>query len=171
MRVFLYDFSVFGKKNEHLEHLCLCREAKLSLNPMKCTFGVRNGVLLGHVVSKEAGVSWERSNGMLGLYVSRWTWLRPYTIWWERTWNMNGQLSIRRLSKISSWCSLDCRCYALHIGLISFMSMLMLRIWILDLYLHSARKKDTNIHYTMPRVGCPLLSVTTLLRSARCWQD
>ena len=57
MRVFLDDFSVFGQKAKHLEHLrqCLqrCKETRLSLNPMKCVFGVSSGVLLGHVVSKE----------------------------------------------------------------------------------------------------------------------
>lgn len=57
MRVFLDDFSVFGKKKEHLQHLrlCLqrCKETRLSLNRMKCVFGVRSGVMLGHVVSKE----------------------------------------------------------------------------------------------------------------------
>ena len=57
MRVFLDDFSVFGKITEHLEHLrqCFlrCREAGLALNPAKCAFVVRKGILLGQVISRE----------------------------------------------------------------------------------------------------------------------
>ena len=57
MRVFLDDFSVFGRKSEHIDHLKLCFErckmARLSLNPTKCAFEVRRGILLGHVISEE----------------------------------------------------------------------------------------------------------------------
>ena len=60
MQVFLDDFRVYGMQNEHLRHLrlCLerCRAARLSLNPANCAFGVANGVLLGHIVSRE-GIS------------------------------------------------------------------------------------------------------------------
>ena len=60
MRVFLDDFSVFGSKVEHVAQLrlCLqrCRETRLSLNPAKCVFGVKSGVLLGHVIS-QAGIA------------------------------------------------------------------------------------------------------------------
>lgn len=57
MRVFLDDFSVFGKVIDHLHHLRLCfekcRSAGLALNPSKCAFAVNRGILLGQVVSKE----------------------------------------------------------------------------------------------------------------------
>ena len=57
MRVFLDDFSVFGKKSEHLYQLRLCfercRMSRLSLNPAKCAFAVKRGVLLGHIISEE----------------------------------------------------------------------------------------------------------------------
>ena len=57
MRVFMDDFSVFGKKDMHLEHLrlCLtrCRMFRMALNPFKCAIAVKRGVLLGHVVSAE----------------------------------------------------------------------------------------------------------------------
>jgi hypothetical protein len=40
MQVFLDNFAIFGKGKVHLQHveLCLkkCREARLSLNPVKC---------------------------------------------------------------------------------------------------------------------------------------
>ena len=56
MQVFLDDFVVYSKQEEHLDHLrmCLkkCREYRLSLNPGKCVFGVTSGTLLGHIVSK-----------------------------------------------------------------------------------------------------------------------
>ena len=57
MRVFLDDFSVFGRMSEHLLHLRLCfqrcRMSRLSLNPAKCAFAMRRGVLLGHIISEE----------------------------------------------------------------------------------------------------------------------
>ena len=57
MQVFLDDFAVYSKKGEHLDHLWLCLEKcrgyRLSLNPTKCIFGVTNGMLLGHIVSKD----------------------------------------------------------------------------------------------------------------------
>lgn len=57
MRVFLDDFSVFGRMVEHLSHLRMCfekcRMARLSLNPAKCAFAVRRGILLGHIISEE----------------------------------------------------------------------------------------------------------------------
>ena len=57
MRVSLDDFSVFGDRTEHLVHLRMCfekcRQAKLGLNPAKCAFAVRRGVLLGHIISEE----------------------------------------------------------------------------------------------------------------------
>ena len=57
MQVFLDDFAVYSRKGEHLDHLRLCLEKcrgyRLSLNLAKCIFGVTNGTLLGHIVSKE----------------------------------------------------------------------------------------------------------------------
>ena len=57
MRVFIDDFSVFGNKAMHLQHLTLCLEkcqsSRLSLNPMKCAFCVKSGMLLGHIVLAE----------------------------------------------------------------------------------------------------------------------
>ena len=55
MQVFLDDFVVYGRKLEHLGHLCLCLErcqqAWSSLNPAKCAFYVSNSPQLGHIVS------------------------------------------------------------------------------------------------------------------------
>ena len=57
MQVFLDDFAVYGTAAEHFQHLRLsldrCQMAGLSLNPIKCAFGVTSGALLGHIVSKE----------------------------------------------------------------------------------------------------------------------
>ena len=57
MKVYLDDFTVYGTKEDHIEHLekCLikCREDGVSLNPEKCYFCVNSGRLLGHVVCKE----------------------------------------------------------------------------------------------------------------------
>lgn len=54
MKVFLNDFSIYGSKDEHLQHieLCLqkCQENRLSLNQEKCMIWVTLGRLLGHVV-------------------------------------------------------------------------------------------------------------------------
>ena len=57
MKVFLDDFTVYGTKEDDIEHLekCLirCRENGVSLNPEKCYFCVNFGRLLGNVVCKE----------------------------------------------------------------------------------------------------------------------
>ena len=57
MRIFVDDFTVFGKRDKHLDHLreCLdqCRTTRMCLNPLKCAFGVRSGILLGQIVSVE----------------------------------------------------------------------------------------------------------------------
>ena len=57
MQVFLDDFAVHCKKDDHLEHLRLyldkCRLARLSLNLIKCAFRVTSVTLLGHIVSQE----------------------------------------------------------------------------------------------------------------------
>lgn len=54
MRVFLDDFSVFGKISEHITHLKLCFEQcrlfRLSLN---LAFAVRSSILLGNVISEK----------------------------------------------------------------------------------------------------------------------
>jgi len=54
MRVFLNNFTIFGREDEHIEQLrmCLqeCKTTRLSLNPQKCAFCVKDGVLLGHAL-------------------------------------------------------------------------------------------------------------------------
>lgn len=59
--IYLDELAMFSKpKEDHFDHLELvfqkCLEFSISLNPKKCFFGVLQGKLLGHVVSKE-GVS------------------------------------------------------------------------------------------------------------------
>ena len=60
MKVFLDDFAVYSRRTDHFEHLqlCLekCRQGRLSLNPIKCAFGVTSRTLLGHIVSREGFV-------------------------------------------------------------------------------------------------------------------
>lgn len=56
--VYLDDLTIFSKKREeHAYHLeCVlqrCRQQGISLNPKKSIFGVIEGKLLGHIVSKE----------------------------------------------------------------------------------------------------------------------
>ena len=57
MKVFIGDFSVASDRAKQLFHLrlCLqtCRDTKLKLNPTKCAFTVKTGVLLRHIISKE----------------------------------------------------------------------------------------------------------------------
>ena len=59
--VYLDDITIFSKKREeHTFHrkqnFERCRKYGISLNPKKCVFVVREGNLLGHVVSKK-GIS------------------------------------------------------------------------------------------------------------------
>mgnify|MGYP000149638763 CR=1 FL=1 len=62
MQVFLNDFAMYGRQEEHLDQLCLyldrCRQAQLSLNPAKCAFNVSSSALLGHIISRE-GIAME----------------------------------------------------------------------------------------------------------------
>jgi len=56
--VYLDDLTVFSRKREyHIQHLEIvlqhCREQGISLNPKKSIFGVTEGKLLGHIVSKD----------------------------------------------------------------------------------------------------------------------
>jgi hypothetical protein len=56
--VYLDDVTVFSKSdNEHLRHLRRvfekCRRFGISLNPKKCLFGLEEGKLLGHIISKD----------------------------------------------------------------------------------------------------------------------
>ncbi|KAI5328130.1 hypothetical protein L3X38_027526 [Prunus dulcis] len=58
MEVFMDDFSVFGSSfDDCLHHLSLvltrCKETNLILNWEKCHFMVRQGIVLGHVVSNK----------------------------------------------------------------------------------------------------------------------
>ena len=57
MKVFMDDFSVYGKTfNHYLENLDKvlqrCQEKDLVLNREKCHFMVHEGIVLGHLVSK-----------------------------------------------------------------------------------------------------------------------
>jgi len=57
MEVFMEDFSIDGKTFDHcLENLDkvlqTCQEKDLVLNWEKCHFIVREGIILGHLVSK-----------------------------------------------------------------------------------------------------------------------
>ena len=54
----LDDITVFSKlDNEHLDHMrqvfIKCRKFGISLNPTKSLFGLEEGKLLGHIISKE----------------------------------------------------------------------------------------------------------------------
>jgi hypothetical protein len=56
--VYLDDVTVFSQSDdEHLRHLRQvfkkCRRFVISLNPKKCLFGLEEGKLLGHIISKE----------------------------------------------------------------------------------------------------------------------
>ena len=52
------DSTIFSKSdNEHLYHLrrvfVICRKFGISLNPKKTLFGLEEGKLLGHIISKD----------------------------------------------------------------------------------------------------------------------
>jgi hypothetical protein len=56
--VYLDDVTVFSQSDdEHLRHLRRvfekCRRFGIYLNPKKCLFGLEEGKLLGHIISKE----------------------------------------------------------------------------------------------------------------------
>jgi hypothetical protein len=57
MEIFMDDFSVYGKTFDHcLENLDkvlhTCQDKDLVLNLEKCHFTVREGIILGHLVSE-----------------------------------------------------------------------------------------------------------------------
>ena len=65
MEVFVDDFSVYGKTFDHcLENLDKvlqrCQEKDLVLNWEKCHFMVREGIVLGHLVS-ERGIEVDKA--------------------------------------------------------------------------------------------------------------
>lgn len=65
MEVFMDDFSIFGNSFDHCLHnlsivLQRCEETNLVLNWEKCHFMVRDGIVLGHKVSK-AGLEVDRA--------------------------------------------------------------------------------------------------------------
>jgi hypothetical protein len=65
MEVFMDDFSVYGKTFDHcLENLDRvlqrCQEKDLVLNWKKCHFMVRDGIVLGHLVS-ERGIEVDKA--------------------------------------------------------------------------------------------------------------
>lgn len=56
MEIYIDDFAVSEKVIDHVEDLKLtlqrCREVGLKLHPEKGFFGVKEGMLLGHQISK-----------------------------------------------------------------------------------------------------------------------
>ena len=69
MEIFMDDFSVF----EESFHICLgnleqilnrCEETNLVLNWEKCHFMVKEGIVLGHKVSKQ-GIEVDKATGIL----------------------------------------------------------------------------------------------------------
>lgn len=57
IRVFFDDFCVYSREDDHLKELreCLVRmdRAQLSLSALKCMFGVRQGIMLGYLISRQ----------------------------------------------------------------------------------------------------------------------
>ena len=57
LEVFIDDFAVFSRRDQHLGYLKetfqRCRETGLKLHPGKCFMGMESGILLGHVVSRK----------------------------------------------------------------------------------------------------------------------
>ena len=58
MVIYLDDITVYSKNDkDHLEHLKRvfqkCRKFSISLNPKKSNFAMKEGKLLGHIISKE----------------------------------------------------------------------------------------------------------------------
>lgn len=56
--IYLDDITVFSKSNnQHLDHLrqvfIKCRKFGISLNPQNSLFGLEEGKLLGHIISKD----------------------------------------------------------------------------------------------------------------------
>jgi len=56
--IYLDDLTVFSKSNQqHLDHLrqvfLTCRKYGISLNPKKSLFGLEEGKLLSHIISKD----------------------------------------------------------------------------------------------------------------------
>ena len=56
--IYLDDITLFSKSNQqHLDHLrqifTKCRKYGISLNPKKYLFGLEEGKLLGHIISKD----------------------------------------------------------------------------------------------------------------------
>lgn len=56
--IYLDDLTVFSKSDQqHLDHLkqvfLKCRKYGISLNPKKSLFGLKEGKLLGHIISKD----------------------------------------------------------------------------------------------------------------------
>lgn len=56
--IYLDDITILSKtENKHLDHLrqvsIKCRKFGISLNPKKTLFGLKEGKILGHIISKE----------------------------------------------------------------------------------------------------------------------
>lgn len=53
MRVFINEFSIFGDKSMHLEHVTLCLSKCRFTHSMKCDFYVKRRMVLGHIISAD----------------------------------------------------------------------------------------------------------------------
>ena len=58
IEIYQYDLTTFSKEiSDHISHLrqvfTRCRKYGISLNPSKSIFGVDEGTLLGHIISKD----------------------------------------------------------------------------------------------------------------------
>ena len=83
MKVFLDEFTVYGTKGDHIEHLekCLikCRENGVSLKLEKCYFCVNSRRLLGHAVCQEGLLVDPKKVDVIGKLPS------PTTVWGIRS--------------------------------------------------------------------------------------
>ncbi|CAM6087794.1 unnamed protein product [Calypogeia fissa] len=73
LEIFIDDFAVLGRIEDHMRYLKMtfqrCREVGLRLHPGTCFFGVKEGVLLGHRISKE-GIAVDHEKVALWLAIS-----------------------------------------------------------------------------------------------------
>lgn len=71
---FIVDFTLFGKKQNHVGHLALtlqrCHKVGFKIHPGKCFFGVQEYVLLGHKVSShDIEVDQEKNDNLVSSQV------------------------------------------------------------------------------------------------------
>ena len=57
LEIFMDDFCVHGEEADHPPHMrktfIKCREANIGLNPLKSFIGIKEGILLGHLISRD----------------------------------------------------------------------------------------------------------------------